>query len=724
MQQHQQPQAYQTYDYTSSPVFVHGPSPAFQMQTPPPTRGSSTTRRRPQRLESATTDPSPLYPPEFNPAAFSFVAPPHNMESWTQPSGLTPAPLSAPAWTANVEDPFAHWSSQPSQPPQPSAPAPASSSQSSAPSRPGIIRSTSSNNVPYNTPTTVSSSQEQTHLYASPVATHFSTIPEAPTASSKKPCLAPTFRSTSGPSFSENSGLSISAHSAPSISAHSAPSISAHSAPSISAHSGTSYSTSSALSLSTASDPSFYSTSGPVVPQTAGTGSPVKASAPLRIDMAASFSKSSPNIVSHNQEPSAPLARSNSACNISRRSSPLKRTARGSLSSIAETPRPRTSVVLTIDANGTARTETRLIEESPISLGKETRSAKEKYPNLWDDDSDSDSDTTSSSQWPSRHDSLAQATGGQERSAKVARLDTSSDCLEMVQLPRSNSTASLKTPCKAAYAAAIQLRRQSSAKKQQRPSSVHSRRSTLSSLNGSFENLAAMDLNRDEKHMKSVGSRISPPGTNMSKLSKPCVMQANHYTAPVVRPDSNIPKVSRPRQLSQPQRPHQLQQVQQAQQDGQVPYILEHHQQVQQAQPQVFRLQPPPSSDQNYVSTHVKSHSVSYPMATSTGPVFDPRGSFTMDYTPVAFAPIPTPTTFTNDMTPMTRCICQIPFDDGRMVQCNMCAMYSHSSCIGFTSSQQAAYVCPFCINHPILYQHPVRSSSMQTPNAWPVSGL
>ncbi|THV93102.1 hypothetical protein D6D02_00177 [Aureobasidium pullulans] len=667
--------AYQPYEYATSPVFAHGQeqgqsqsqsqSQVFQMHTPPPTRGSSI-KRRPQRLDNSVSDPSSLRQPEFNAAAFSFTVPQQSFDSWSQPSGTASAPLSAPAWTANADDPFSHWSAQSSQSarfsalPQSSQCAPP---QSSAPSRPVITRSTSSNNVPYATPTTikkpsVTSSVQPTHLYSSPVSTHFPSIPQVRPVSPEKPCLAPAFPLTSGPA------------------------------------------------------------------------SPIKTGGLQRSNTVGNFLKPSPNLGSNNPDTAASLARSNSVCNLSRRSSPLKRIARGSLSSIAETLRPqlRTSVVLTIDANGTARTETRVIEESPTQPRKDTQSIKDKYPNLWDD-SDSDSDTVSANKWPNRHDSLAQSNAGQERSAKMARLDKSSENLEMAQLHRSNSTASLKTPCKAAYAAAIQLRRQGSAKKQQRPSSVQSRRNTLSSLNSSFENLAAMDLNKDDMHTQTdAGSALRQAAVN--RVSPP--VQVNR----AVRSDTMPSTVSRPRQMSQPQRPHQLQQVHQLQQTHQPPepQLSAQAQQIQQPRPQrpqhmqhvqQIQTQQLPPNNQGYTHTHAKSHSVSYPTATSTAPVFDPRGSFTMDYTPVSFAPPAQQQQqqFTNDMSAMTRCICQIPFDDGRMIQCNLCAMYSHSGCVGLDPSQHA-YVCSFCVSaNPMQYGHQVRSSSMQSFNAWTVPG-
>ncbi|KAI5209569.1 hypothetical protein E4T39_00782 [Aureobasidium subglaciale] len=673
-QQQQQQQPYQAFEYASSPVFVQGPGlpPVFQMQTPPPTRGSSI-KRRPQRFDSSIVDPPAQRQQESNTATFSFTAPTHSINSWAHPAGPASAPLSAPAWTANVEDPFSHWSAQSSQSSNPSQPPPSSHShapsQPSSQSRPTITRSTSSNNVPYATPTATKKASrpadvDPMHRRSSPVRRHFHNTNDMPSPTTAKPCLAPAFPSTSGP------------------------------------------------------------------------GSPVKSSRLQRSNTVGNFLKPSPTIVSHVPDATASLARSNSVCNLPRRSSPLKRIARGSLSSIAETSRPqvRTSVVLTIDANGTARTETRVIEESPTQSKEETQSIKDKYPNLWDD-SDSDSDSAPGTKWPNRHDSLAQPNAGQERSAKMARLDTSSDSVEMAQLPRSNSTASLKTPSKAVYATAVQLRRHGSAKKQQRPASVQSRRNTLSSLNSSFENLAAMDLNRDDMHMQTdAGSalrqaaahRLSPPSKQTCpalywKQTDRAIVQA----ARAVHPDTIASgQPSQPQYLHHPlqlQQPHQVQHVQ----PPQAPQIIQQPQpQRPQHTHQVQRMNQFSLGNQSQPHVHAKSHSVSLPTATPTAPVFDPRASFTLDYAPGLFAPVPSQPSFINDMSSMTRCICQIPFDDGRMIQCNLCAMYSHSGCIGLNPSQHA-YVCSFCVSAtPNQYGHSARSNSMHDFNAWTVPGL
>lgn len=123
-----------------------------------------------------------------------------------------------------------------------------------------------------------------------------------------------------------------------------------------------------------------------------------------------------------------------------------------------------------------------------------------------------------------------------------------------------------------------------------------------------------------------------------------------------------------------------------------------------------------------HVRRHVKSQSVSYPMVppASTAPIFDPRASFPVESVPMALASVPM--SFTTDMSSLTRCICQIPVDDGRLIQCSSCAMWSHGGCVGLDPLNHPPYVCSFCVN-PV---HPARSSSMQNLsfNSWAVPGL
>lgn len=196
------------------------------------------------------------------------------------------------------------------------------------------------------------------------------------------------------------------------------------------------------------------------------------------------------------------LSRSNTTANVPRRSSPLKRVTRNSLSSIAETlpPRPRTSVVLTVDSKGRARAETRVLDPSP------TKALKSRYPNLWDD-SDDDSDSDHSTQFSNQNASFSSSRTA-ERHSKVARLEPSLEGLEGLHLPRSNSSASMRaTPSKAAYAAAAQLRRQSSVKKPQHHPS-HTRRNTMQSLNNSFTDLPSMTSSSEDMSLGDAGAAL------------------------------------------------------------------------------------------------------------------------------------------------------------------------------------------------------------------------
>ena len=168
------------------------------------------------------------------------------------------------------------------------------------------------------------------------------------------------------------------------------------------------------------------------------------------------------------------FSRSNSVHHIPRTASPVKRQGRQPLGSISEgRPRQRTSVILTIDENGRARTETRRVEDSP------TRSMRERYPALFDSDS-SDDESDTSEQTPSK---VASFTFDQRdaRKAKAARLDPPVENLEGLSIPRSSSSASMRkgvAPSRAAVAAAAQLRRQGSLRKSSSSRHSQSRRSS------------------------------------------------------------------------------------------------------------------------------------------------------------------------------------------------------------------------------------------------------
>ena len=152
------------------------------------------------------------------------------------------------------------------------------------------------------------------------------------------------------------------------------------------------------------------------------------------------------------------LSRDSSLNHITRTASPVKRMGRPSLGSISEgRPRQRTSVILTVDENGRARTVTQHIDPSP------TRSVKDRYPALYDSDS-SDAESDGSDDAPSRPLSFI-FDKRDERRSKAARLDPPIENLEGLSIPRSGSAASMKKgvpPSRAAVAAVASLRRHSS----------------------------------------------------------------------------------------------------------------------------------------------------------------------------------------------------------------------------------------------------------------------
>ncbi|GAB7353213.1 hypothetical protein MBLNU459_g3734t1 [Dothideomycetes sp. NU459] len=350
------------------------------------------------------------------------------------------------------------------------------------------------------------------------------------------------------------------------------------------------------------------------------------------------------------------LNRSNSASSLSRRASPLKRTNGASLCSISETPKPlvRTEIFLTVDSNGRARTETRIVEPSP------TKSIRDKYPNLWHD-SDSDSDSGASKQWPSRNSSL-KYDKIEERQCKATKLEPPYEGMESLHLPRSNSSASLKTPSKAPYAAATQLRRQSSVKKQQR--TTHSRRNTLASLNSSFESLGSFDTTADNRNAQTdAGSALR---------------------------EAVAGRVSQKDQRIQP--------------DPIATYDTRSHQ--------------PPKEPRRF---HQKAQSVAAP---TTQPMnLDRNHLIPIDSAPMQSA-VHFHTGSPNDMMrAVTRCICNFPLDDGRgMLQCSFCSMWLHVTCLGLDPQRlPASFACSFCTNSA----HAVRSSSStQNYVSWGVAGI
>lgn len=184
---------------------------------------------------------------------------------------------------------------------------------------------------------------------------------------------------------------------------------------------------------------------------------------------------------------SEPLDRSTSMA-IPRTASPLKRVGRTPLGSISEhKPRKRASVILTIDENGMARTETRPAEESP------TKSIRDRYPGLFDSDSSEDESDVSESE-SSRKASFSFARKD-ERRWKAARLDPPVENLEGLSIPRTGSSASMRgvTPSRAAIAAAAQLRRNGSVRRPSRSASGR-RINPMSASTSSLIDSCPMDM--------------------------------------------------------------------------------------------------------------------------------------------------------------------------------------------------------------------------------------
>lgn len=181
------------------------------------------------------------------------------------------------------------------------------------------------------------------------------------------------------------------------------------------------------------------------------------------------------------------LSQSNSALQVPRTASPVKRVGRSSFRAASEgKPRQRTSVILTVDEHGIARTETKRVDGSP------TKSIRDRYPALFDSDS-SDAESNASDRLPSRPSSFT-FDKRDERRSKAARLDPPVENLEGLTIPRSGSAASMKKgvpPSRAVVAVTAQLRRQGSLRRS--TPSRNSRRNLASSSTGSLIDSCPMD---------------------------------------------------------------------------------------------------------------------------------------------------------------------------------------------------------------------------------------
>ena len=186
------------------------------------------------------------------------------------------------------------------------------------------------------------------------------------------------------------------------------------------------------------------------------------------------------------------LSRRSSVLQVPRTASPLKRVGRPNLGSISESRKTRPpSVILTVDESGRAHA---VRTEVPRDTSP-TRAMRERYPGLYDSDS-SDEEFDEDESTPSRSASFS-FSRGQERLPKVAKLDSSTESLDGLSIARTSSAASLKvTPSRAAISAAAQLRRGNSLRKRT-PSRNGQRRVTSSSA--SSIDTAPMDISQDRR---------------------------------------------------------------------------------------------------------------------------------------------------------------------------------------------------------------------------------
>lgn len=202
----------------------------------------------------------------------------------------------------------------------------------------------------------------------------------------------------------------------------------------------------------------------------------------------------------------AEMSRSHSIAPVPRAVSPPKRAAKTTLGSISELKSAkRASVILTIDKNGRARTETVPREDSP------TRSMRQRYPGLFD--SDSSDNESEISDTPSRAASASFSFAkNEERRAKAARLDPPVENLEGLNILRSASSTSMKgvSPSRAAIAAAAQLRRSGSSRRSASGRNSTARRLTAGGSQTSLIDSCPMDMSSHQHQSASGAGSVSP----------------------------------------------------------------------------------------------------------------------------------------------------------------------------------------------------------------------
>jgi hypothetical protein len=324
---------------------------------------------------------------------------------------------------------------------------------------------------------------------------------------------------------------------------------------------------------------------------------------------------------------------------LARSGSPLKRVGVTHLDSISEAMKPRVqrpSVVLTIDENGSARA----VPQAPTSPTKDVR---DRYPGLFDSDS-SDGESNPSLGLASRNVSFTN-TEGEERRPKAARLDTPVENLEGLSLPRPSSSASLKVaPSRAAIAAAAQLKRQGSMR---RTGSLRVRQplQRANSYNSMIDT-CPMDLG---DHSTNGGNSVSPDGTQVfnftttstnignGDFSQSTVADNNmnwdlySMSQPQAQPQQQVYQVQpqqhqhqHQRQLSQPQQQQQHQHQRQ-------PSQQQLQQQQQQQQQQDVRIRCPCGDNQYHGQALVQCKSCTqyqHPACVNINPAFGQPPSY------------------------------------------------------------------------------------------------
>lgn len=337
------------------------------------------------------------------------------------------------------------------------------------------------------------------------------------------------------------------------------------------------------------------------------------------------------------------LARSNSITQVPRTASPLKRVGKTPLGSISESfrTRPRASVVLTVDENGRARTETKRMDDSP------TRSIRDRYPGLFDSDS-SDAESETSNEPPSRTASFT-FPRGEERRSKAARLDAHLENLEGLSIPRSSSSASNRvTPSRAAVAAAAQLRRQGSVRK---ATPTRGRRNLMTCSASSLIDTCPMNMSAEPE--------------SVSGGAEEAIRQSFDSRTPSFDPNHRLSAAS--------SQSHDL--------GGSInmQHTLDAHNR-RWSMMSFEQHQRPQSVSPNQQYTVSPTEHLSYAHAPQMPPALDKSVQH-------------------GHRNPLIRCVCGSTTDHGQpMVQCVSCTQWLHTGCVGLNAYEvPAGFTCFLC---------------------------